>query len=68
MAVLTLGEDGLISICADIFTCLPANTGPLIIANAEREGGCPFGEDSLGGILPCHAGSWQRWATCCGPC
>lgn len=28
MAVLTLGEDSLISICADIFTCLPAKAGP----------------------------------------
>jgi len=43
MAVLTLGEDRLNSICADIFTCLPANPGPLIITNAEFEGqGLPF--------------------------
>lgn len=38
MAVLTLGEDSLISICADIFTCLPANAAPLIITNAELGG------------------------------
>lgn len=43
MAVLTLGGDGLISICADIFTCLPANAGTLIITAADLGGrGLPF--------------------------
>lgn len=63
MAVLTLGEDGLISICADIFPS-PCEQWPHDTHRRRAGGqGLPFQR----GFARREAGSCQKLEMCCGP-